>query len=233
MPFGDPSCADRLWADGQAAAAHPPWDPSLWLHAVCRADEGTRGSNRRAFWPRRSRNASLTARSEYRVLVFDPAACVRLAGLWCPGVPADQGPPPYEVRAASVVSLRAELAETRAELDRARERIAELAARLRQTPRNSSKPASGEGLAKRAPRLRRSCLRRYPQSQAPPLLAKRATASLTRRADRQRALAPTLTVKHLADQGQVAEHRGYHNRVERRERSQAGGGTAGIVLGQH
>jgi hypothetical protein len=48
-------------------------------------------------------------------------------------VPADQGPPPYEVLAALVVSLRRELAdalgalaETRAEL--ARERIGELEA---------------------------------------------------------------------------------------------------------
>jgi transposase len=66
-------------------------------------------------------------------------------------VPADQGPPPYEVLAALVVSLRAELAGTRAELDRALQRTAELEARLRQTPRNSSKPPSSEGLAKPAP----------------------------------------------------------------------------------
>jgi transposase len=58
------------------------------------------------------------------------------------------------VLAALVVSLRAELAETRVELDRALERIAELEARLRQTPPNSSKPPSSEGLAKPAPRLR-------------------------------------------------------------------------------
>jgi transposase len=68
-------------------------------------------------------------------------------------VPVDQGPPPYEVLAALVVSLRGELAdalatlgETRAELGQAQERIAELEARLGQTPRNSSKPPSSEGL---------------------------------------------------------------------------------------
>jgi len=49
---------------------------------------------------------------------------------------ADQGPPSSEVLAALVVSLRSELAEARAELERARERIAELEARLKQTPQN-------------------------------------------------------------------------------------------------
>ena len=53
-----------------------------------------------------------------------------------------------------MVSLRTELAQARAELERARERIAELEARLRQTPRNSSKPPSGEGLGKPPPRPR-------------------------------------------------------------------------------
>ena len=60
-----------------------------------------------------------------------------------------------------MASLRGELAESRAalaraleELARARERIAELEARLSQTPRNSSKPPSGEGLAKPPPRPR-------------------------------------------------------------------------------
>ena len=60
-----------------------------------------------------------------------------------------------------VASLRRELAEAvgaleqaRAELARARERIAELEARLRQTPRNSSRPPSSEGLDKPPPRLR-------------------------------------------------------------------------------
>jgi transposase len=76
-------------------------------------------------------------------------------------VPGDGQPPPYEVLAALVASLRGELAETagalaqaRAELAHARERIAELEARLKQNPRNSSKPPSSEGLAKPAPRPR-------------------------------------------------------------------------------
>jgi hypothetical protein len=56
------------------------------------------------------------------------------------------------VLAALVVSLRSELAEARAALERARERIAELEPRLKQTPRNSSQPPSSEGLAKPAPR---------------------------------------------------------------------------------
>jgi transposase len=60
----------------------------------------------------------------------------------------DQGPPPYDVLAALVVLLRAELAVARVELERARERVAELEARLRQSPRNSSKPPSSEGLGK-------------------------------------------------------------------------------------
>jgi transposase len=76
-------------------------------------------------------------------------------------VPGDEGPPPYEVLAGLVASLRGELADAltaleqaRAELAEARERIAELEARLRQNPRNSSKPPSREGLAKPAPRPR-------------------------------------------------------------------------------
>jgi len=76
-------------------------------------------------------------------------------------VPGDEGPPPYEVLAALVVSLRCELAEAagaleqaRAELAEAREQIAGLEARLRQNPRNSSRPPSSEGLAKPAPRPR-------------------------------------------------------------------------------
>jgi transposase len=63
------------------------------------------------------------------------------------------------VLAALVASLRQELAdalgaleETRGELTQARERIAELEARLRQTPRNSSKPPSSQGLDKPPPR---------------------------------------------------------------------------------
>ena len=72
-------------------------------------------------------------------------------------MPGDQGPP-NEVLAALVASLRRELAgalgaleQARAELAQARERIAELEARLRQIPRNSSRPTSGEGLGKPAP----------------------------------------------------------------------------------
>ena len=58
-----------------------------------------------------------------------------------------------------MTALRGELAEWQAalaraleELARARERIAELEARLRQTPRNSSRPPSSEGLDKPPPR---------------------------------------------------------------------------------
>jgi transposase len=71
------------------------------------------------------------------------------------GVPAEEGPPPYDVLVGLVDSLRGELAGalaapggTRAELEQAKERIAELEARLRQTPRNSSRPPSGERLEK-------------------------------------------------------------------------------------
>jgi len=73
-------------------------------------------------------------------------------------VPGDEGPPSYEVLAALVVSLRRELAE-------ARERIAELEARLRQNPRNSSQPPSSEGLAKPVPRSLRKKSGRKPGGQ--------------------------------------------------------------------
>jgi transposase len=65
-----------------------------------------------------------------------------------------QGPPPYDVLAALAESLRQELAQTRAELEQAQERIAELEARLNQNSRNSSRPPSSEGLGKPAPRSR-------------------------------------------------------------------------------
>jgi transposase len=81
-------------------------------------------------------------------------------------MPADQGPPPHDVLAALVVSLRQELAQTRAELQRARERIAELEARLKQNSRNSSRPPSGEGLGKPAPRSLRTKSGRRPGGQA-------------------------------------------------------------------
>jgi transposase len=66
-----------------------------------------------------------------------------------------------EVPTALVAALRGELAGSQAalaralrELAEAREQIAELEARLRQTPRNSSRPPSSEGLDKPPPRPR-------------------------------------------------------------------------------
>jgi transposase len=58
------------------------------------------------------------------------------------------------VLAALVESLREELAQAQADLERARERIAELEARLAQNSQNSSKPPSSEGLGKPPPRNR-------------------------------------------------------------------------------
>ena len=76
-------------------------------------------------------------------------------------MPGDEAGSGDEVVAALVAALRGEVAESRAalaraveELAQARERIAELEARLRQTPRNSSRPPSGEGLDKPPPRPR-------------------------------------------------------------------------------
>ena len=76
-------------------------------------------------------------------------------------MPGEEEPPRDQVLAALVALLRRELAgaasaleQARAELASARERIAELEARLKQNPRNSSKPPSSEGLAKQAPRPR-------------------------------------------------------------------------------
>jgi transposase len=76
-------------------------------------------------------------------------------------VPGEEEPPPSEVLATLVASLRRELAEAvaalgqaRSELAQARERIAELETRLKQNPRNSSRPPSSEGLGKPAPRPR-------------------------------------------------------------------------------
>jgi hypothetical protein len=84
---------------------------------------------------------------------------MRVVSAWCRSVPAEEGPPSQEVLAALAASLRQELAdalgaleETRGELAQARERIAELEARLMQTPRNSSKPPSSQGLDKPPPR---------------------------------------------------------------------------------
>lgn len=80
-------------------------------------------------------------------------------------MPGEEGPPPYEVLAALVASLRQELTnaqgalgEVRAELEQSRQRVAELEARLARSPRNSPKPPSSEGLEK--PPARKRSLRK-------------------------------------------------------------------------
>jgi transposase len=79
----------------------------------------------------------------------------------CPHVCVDDGLPSYEVLAELASSLRRELADAlavaedaRLGLAGARERTAELEARLKQSPRNSPKPPSSGGLGKPAPKPR-------------------------------------------------------------------------------
>jgi transposase len=79
-----------------------------------------------------------------------------------PGVDAGSGD---EVLAALVDVLRRELADSQAALAQARERIAELEARLNQNSRNSSKPPSSEGLGKPPPRSLRKKSGRKPGGQ--------------------------------------------------------------------
>ncbi len=69
VPFGYASHADRVRADGQAAAVDPPRDARRRFHAVRRADEGARGSDRRTAWPRQSPSVS---QINFRVLVPAP-----------------------------------------------------------------------------------------------------------------------------------------------------------------
>jgi transposase len=82
-------------------------------------------------------------------------------------VPDDLPRPSYEELAALVVSLRAELLETRAELRWTLARVAELEARLAANSGNSDRPPSSDGLAKPAPKTRslRAVTRRNPGGQ--------------------------------------------------------------------
>ncbi|HZM79719.1 MAG TPA: transposase [Candidatus Limnocylindrales bacterium] len=80
-------------------------------------------------------------------------------------VPSDPPRPSYEELAALVVSLRKELAETRAQLDRALARTAELEARLGANSGNSDRPPSSDGLAKPAPKSLRGKTGRKPGGQ--------------------------------------------------------------------
>jgi transposase len=75
--------------------------------------------------------------------------------------------PSYEVLAALVGSLREELVEVRAELERALTRIAELEAQVGCNSRNSSKPPSSDALNKPAPKTQslRGKSRRKPGGQ--------------------------------------------------------------------
>jgi transposase len=98
---------------------------------------------------------------------------------WYRCVPADPSAPSYEVLAALVASLRAELVATqgvleqtqaaleqaRGELTAATARIAELEAQTRKNSRNSSKPPSSDGLAKPAPKSLRTKTGRKPGGQ--------------------------------------------------------------------